>query len=418
MKNKIFFQISLLFFLSVSFAGTENGRFTVAAWGDSRSNHGSSFSEISGYLKNAKGKTVDVHFHNGDFTGDGDQKYWDRSWAWENVREACVKDYFFMCPSNHDDDGPYQAELADILPSNGSNVFYYHQSWDIPGSKRKVHLLACDPYYWDQPVEDQLAYFEEELKKANAKPEDWIFGLWHPPSYAPMSYKYPQPTADQQKFIEFMIPRGGDFVLNGHAHIYRRTHILAKDGSRAETVEGPFSSYTSPDSSSGMVHIINGRGGTFSNNEYETWENHVFAPRLTENDAVGLLTIMEIDDNTVYMRTVEIGNEYEEADTLDLWTWTRGAPMPTDTATPVIETLQQDLPFSVYTHEQSIRIDIPFDTKYDVDIIDLKGNLQKSFYGNERTQLLWETKTVSAGIYYLVIKATGQLFTKKITLVK
>ncbi|MBF0431004.1 MAG: hypothetical protein HQK83_06975 [Fibrobacteria bacterium] len=328
------FRIFYFCFLTVTaFSASENGKFTVAFWGDSRGNGGQATEEIAGYLVEEKGKTIDAHIQNGDFTYDGTSSDWVRAWGIKNIKEACVKDYFYMSTSNHDIGSSYQGEMADFLPSNGSNVFYYHKSWPIPGTLRKVHLLAFDLYY-KQDTDAQINYFKDKLK--DASPDDWILALWHSPSFNRMTYKNEQ-FGQKMDFVKYVASAetGGDFVLNGHAHVFVRSHVLDAEGNRVEISDSRH--HTSPDSSAGLVHIVNGRGGQFDYNENSPWENNVFQPDLGKTPD-GLVTLMEFDDNTVHLNTVKIGSDYLVFDTLDTWSWTRGAPMAlsSDTTAPVV----------------------------------------------------------------------------------
>ena len=87
---------------------------------------------------------------------------------------------------------------------------------------------------------------------------------------------------------------GGDFVLNGHAHVYRRSHVLDWQANLLESTGGPGSSHVSPKNSWGMVHIVNGRGGAFKSDPAGTdWYGNAFAPFLEEK--YGLVTLMTFD---------------------------------------------------------------------------------------------------------------------------
>jgi uncharacterized repeat protein (TIGR02543 family) len=298
-------------------------KFTVAFWGDSRSNGGNAFEEISGYLIAEKGKTVDVHWQNGDFTEGGSTTNWNNSWNIPNVREACAKDYFFMCTSNHDAGSAYQGELVDILPSNGTNCYYSMTSWDIPGSTRRVHLLLFDLYM--SGVQEQLDYFTPLL--AQVEPIDWIAAMWHAPSFNGMTYKTEEGQAGKDEFMQLLetAATGGDFILNGHAHQYRRTHVLDWNANVLESTQGPGTVHTSPANSWGLVHIVNGRGGVFSSDATGSgWPGNSYAPTLSNSD--GLITLMEFDDNQLIMRTIIIGDDYLEKGVQDTWTWIRGDP--------------------------------------------------------------------------------------------
>ncbi len=303
------------------------GQFTAALWGDSRSNADNAMEEIAGYLLAEKGKTIDVHWQNGDFTQSGSIPDWDSSWNIPNVREACVKDYFFMCTSNHDcgkHPENYQDQLGDILPSNGKNVYYSMTSWDIPGSHRKVHLLMFDNRYM-ATEQEQVDYFTARLSETN--PDDWIVAMWHFPSFNGMTYKNNE-GKEKDTYMQLLESEsvGGDFVLSGHAHVYRRSHVMDWDANVLETTGGAGTSHTSPAGSRGLVHIVNGRGGVFSTDTTgANWYGNAFAP--IEVDKYGLVTLMTFDDNTMHMRTIRIGDDYKELNELESWTWTRGEPM-------------------------------------------------------------------------------------------
>jgi hypothetical protein len=340
-RRMIMGKIVLLFFFSVLiFPLAAYGQFTAAFWGDCRSNTDNAFENICGYLINEKGETVDVHWQNGDFSHRGSHdsipyaRYtWDQSWAIKNVNEACTRDYLFMCTSNHDTgpNGLYSEYLDSILPSNGANCFYYYCEWPIPGTQRKVHLLAMDNYLSGI---DQMLYFSAILDTID--PEDWICCLFHEPVFTGMSYK-----DGNQGFRDYVIPmvadHGADFVLNGHAHVFRRSHVLNDNGSVTETTGGPGIIHISPEGSRGIVHIINGRGGIFSDDSTgEGWAGNAFAPTYTTPS--GLVTLMTFTEDTAYIKTIAVGSDYKESGVIDEFTWVRGRVGP-DTFPPYLKSL-------------------------------------------------------------------------------
>ncbi|MBF0433667.1 MAG: hypothetical protein HQK83_20475 [Fibrobacteria bacterium] len=502
---------SLFFWICSSvFSASENGKFTVAFWGDSRSNSGNAFSEISGHLIRERGKTIDVHWQNGDFTSKGGASDWATAWKFDNVREACVKDYFYMCTSNHDSDrDQYQANMADILPSNGTNVYYYYKSWPVPGSQRRVHLLSWDGYFSD--VTTQINYFKDKLKDVN--PDDWIMSLWHCPSFPYMTYKYHEIEGFHKlaDFMEYLAPVGGDMVFNGHAHVYVRTHVIAANGDLAETTGGTNTSHTSADTTKGFVHVVNGRGGVFGVRENDNnWGKNAFDPGLDNSEQIGLITFLQFDDNTIYLNTVRIGDDYDIIDTLDNWTWTRGPSMKlsNDSIAPVVTvnvlhtadntpqlsgtiddptaTITVDVASQQYTATNNgdgtwvlpdntinplgsetydvtvtavdtagnigtdistdelsgiedgklpgsaslasgaipvysdgnggIRINVPFDVAYSIDILDLQGKNAASFSGTRRGERHWNNPEKVSGVFYVVLHMAGTNFSRKILL--
>ncbi len=324
-KNKyLTLMVIMLFVVPFSVLGKQ----TVALWGDSYADGVKAFENICGYLIKYKNNPYVAHFQNGDFTAGGKSYNWDTAWKIKNVKEACVKDYFFMSTSNHDDGTEYQPQLKDILPSNGSNCYYYHAEWDIPGSQRKLHLFVLDGWM-GVSASEQMTYFKPILAKT--KPSDWMVLLYHQPTYPGMSYNDPADDI-RNNAIQIFQDAGADFAFTGHAHQYRRSHLLSgASGTKVQTMSSPGGSNVTSDETNGMIHIVNGRGGVFYGGTRDTgsdWYGNCYAPTLTTSDSIGLITTMEFDDNVVTLRTIKIGSNYEEVGVQDSWTWTRGEPMP------------------------------------------------------------------------------------------
>jgi hypothetical protein len=203
--------------------------------------------------------------------------------------------------------------------------------WDIPGGENRVHLFSLDHYFFNM---DQVLFYKAILDTID--PDDWICCLFHEPVYTGMTYK-----DGSQGFKDYVIPifadHGADFVLNGHAHVYRRSHVLNVDGTVAEQTGGPGTSHISSPDSSGIVHIVNGRGGIFSDDTIgETRSCNAFAPTYTTTE--GLVTLMEFTDTAAYIKTISIGDDYKQNAVIDEWTWTRGRIGP-DTASPFFKSI-------------------------------------------------------------------------------
>jgi hypothetical protein len=401
------------------------GKFTVAFWGDCRENQGKAFENICGYLIREQGKAVDVHWQNGDFSEGGYPDDFTASFAIKNAKEACIKDYFFMCTSNHDSYGtnkggypvsPYQTAFKDILPNtNGQNCFYFHKAWNIPGSTRRVHLLAYDSYFSNRYT--QADYFSAYLN--NVDPNDWICVLLHPPVYAPMTYKPDDRYKIRRDVLTPILQAGGDFVLNGHAHSYRRTHVLDIDGNVAEQTNGPGSEHISPDNSLGLVHIVNGRGGVFRNDtDGVGWEGNAFAPPLV--DQVGIITLMEFQDSSCRIRTVQIDSNYQEAGVIDEWTWTRASAGTTGLAGRKQRTVPELL-LSAFPNPVKGNIQVRTQRLARIFIYDLKGRCVKEFPPNRH--IIWsgkdrQGKVLSSGNYLIRAVFSNQQAEKMVTLIR
>jgi hypothetical protein len=390
-------------------------KFTVGFWGDCRSNSGNAFEEICGYLLAEKGTTVDVHWQNGDFTSGGSSGNWAASWGVTNARQACIKDYFFMCTSNHDaNEANFKSNMTSILPSNGQNCLYYHKVWDIPGSQRKLHLFSVDLYMSNST--EQIQYFAPLF--VNIDPDDWICGLWHAPTYGELTYKSTNSTA-RNTFAPLLSRYGGDFVLNGHAHVYRRTHVLNESGTVAEQTGGPGSSHVSPDSSEGLVHIVNGRGGVFSSSsDGSSWSGTAYGP--PQSGSVGLVTLMEFDDNKVNIQTINIGDNYKPNGVLDTWTWTRGTPRPAGIvkASANLGSIEK---LMAYPNPLFANVTIETSIPGMIAIYDIKGQCVANLVPGKK--VVWDGRNksgqlVPSGNYLIRVMAGNKILEKIVTLIR
>jgi hypothetical protein len=346
MLNRLF--LSCFFLAMTAFAGTQNGKFTVAFWGDCRDNGGNAEVNICGHILKNKGAIYDATWNDGDFTPGGTAAAWSTSLGRTNVSAvATVKDFYFMCNGNHDangNDAVYQSTMGSILPSNGANCYYYHKAWSLPNSSRKLHLCVS-AYELNVTTAAEQAYFNTAL--ADAGPNDWIVDLVHPPAWKDMTYKGDDPVGIAME--AYFRGKGGDLVLNGHAHVYCRTHVLSVNSSgRPVIVDTCKGSYRkTPDNIVGMIHIVNGRGGQFDANTNSGWAGHAFAPNL--NDQVGLVTKLEFDDNKVTITTIGVGGapNYDQVSVIEgPFTWERGPA----SSTPAAPRVACNAPTLMITH--------------------------------------------------------------------
>jgi hypothetical protein len=128
----------------------------------------------------------------------------------------------------------------------------------------------------------------------------------------------------RDSFIPFLLSKNADFVLNGHAHQYRRTHILDAAGKVAERTGTSGTRHTTSATNKGIVHIVNGRGGVFASDAAgSTWAGNAFAPTYSKQE--GLVTLMEFAGDSVKIKTITIGDDSKQSGVVDSWTWTRGA---------------------------------------------------------------------------------------------
>ena len=101
-----------------------------------------------------------------------------------------------------------------------------------------------------------------------------------------MTYK--KGLAESRPWLESLYRRGGDFVVNGHAHVYLRTKPLLPDG----TI----------DEKSGIVHVINGVGGATWKSAQPYVVQTAFTPTRKSFPAITFLTL---EDQTARLETID-----------------------------------------------------------------------------------------------------------------
>jgi hypothetical protein len=134
-------------------------------------------------------------------------------------------------------------------------------------------------------------------------PDDWIIGVWHNPAYA-LTYKETY-LSHCRGWLESLARHGGDFVFNGHAHIYLRTKPLLPDG----TV----------DEQNGIVHIINGTGGASWKDPAAMSPQVAFTPSVKSFPVVTFITF---EGRVATLRTVDARPE-KHLQVIDTYTLTR-----------------------------------------------------------------------------------------------
>ncbi len=272
-----------------------NKTVKIALWGDSRENLDNACENIAYILINDI-TDWDLLVHTGDFTSKGREEDWQRSLNYKGIDKLFIPGKFFMCTSNHDDNQETYDKYTDgILPVNAANNtthFYAHQMGN-------VHVIFCDAYFTDAAVMQN--WLNNYLEK-NVNQDDWLIGVWHPPSYGDLSYKSSY-LEKCQPWLESLHEYGGDFIFNGHAHVYVRSKPLLPDG----TV----------DYEKGMVHIINGTGGASWKPAQEYSEKTAFTP---DSESFASITFVTLDKNTAVIQTIDArpGNNLA---VIDEWTW-------------------------------------------------------------------------------------------------
>lgn len=275
-------------------------RIKIAVWGDSRENLDNACEDIASILLTDI-TDWDIQVHTGDFTHKGSETDWQRTLRYKGVDKLFVRDRILLCTSNHDAGSSdsrksWDKHTAGVLPVNTMDSTTHFYAW----KKGNVHVVCCDGFFTDANVMQQ--WLDEYLK--NIPEEDWLIGVWHNPSYSDISYKEGY-GATSIPWLKSLARRGGDFVLNGHAHLYVRTKPLLPDG----TING----------AQGMVHIINGTGGA-------TWKDPALPnPKIAFTPSIKsfpCITFITFEGHSATVQTVD-ARPGSKLRVIDEWKWTK-----------------------------------------------------------------------------------------------
>ena len=285
--NHFRFAAFFIFILFTTVDARAQEKVTIALWGDSRENLDHACEQIAQVLEHQI-TDWDVQVHCGDFTHSGSEADWQKTLAIPGIKELFVPGKFLLCTSNHDagrvSGDPmairkaFDMHTRGVLPINDADGTTHFYAWH----KGNVHIVFLDAYFSDSTtVQRWLDKYLEHVKKS-----DWLIGVWHNPAYA-MTYKEAY-RAHCRGWLESLAHHGGDFVFNGHAHLYLRTKPLLPDG----TV----------DEKNGIIHIINGTGGASWKDPTPMGPQIAFTPSVK---SFPVITFISFEGRTAQLRTVD-----------------------------------------------------------------------------------------------------------------
>ncbi len=189
--------------------------FQFCAYGDSRDWH-VFHSEIIAHME-----TCDPMFvtNSGDMVGDGDvDSDWDTYFELLcETDDLNCKVPFFYAMGNHDDESPYFYD-AVCLPQNPSGTEEY-SSFDWG----RIHFVSINSEIDYSVTSNQYEFLSNDLAAADANPNyDFVIGLVHRPFY---SSGYHGREEDMAVVLEpLLIANHVDIVIQGHDHMYERSH--------------------------------------------------------------------------------------------------------------------------------------------------------------------------------------------------
>ena len=275
-------------------------KFKIALWGDSRENLDHACEQIADVLLN-KITDWDIQVHTGDFTHHGAREDWERTLGFKGVRQLFQKGRILLSTSNHDAEDPADRAIWDeytkgVLPTNPVD----HSTHFYGFRRGNVRIAVCDSYFTDSLTMQN--WLDDFLK--DARPSDWLIGVWHNVSYGDLTYKETYlPKCGE--WIRSLQRHGGDFILNGHAHVYVRTKPLAPDGTL--------------DEKSGLVTIINGTGGASWKEPVTPREKIAYTP---SERSFPTITFLTFSGDSANVRTVDVRPE-SNLKVIDEWGWKR-----------------------------------------------------------------------------------------------
>ncbi len=279
-------------------------KVTVALWGDSRENLDQACENIASILLHEI-TDWDVQVHTGDFTSNGTEEDWRRSLCYGEIKDLFVAGKFLLCTSNHDTDqvprdthskrATWDKYTRGVLPINDQDGTTHFYAWH----KGNVHIVFCDRFLTDSTT--MQLWLDRYLEQV--KPEEWLIAVWHNPVFD-VTYK-PASLPACGPWLESLAKHGGDFIFNGHAHLYLRTKTLLPDGTF--------------DEAKGMAHIINGTGGASWKDPTPMGPQIAFTP---SERSFPCITFVTFEGNTAKVRTVD-ARPGKNLETIDSWTWTK-----------------------------------------------------------------------------------------------
>ncbi len=157
--------------------------------------------------------------NSGDMIEDGeDTDDWDEYFSelceWHNIAQSVP---YFYAMGNHDDESPYFYD-AVTLPHNPSGTEEY-ASWDWG----RLHFVAINSEIDYSTTSPQYEFLSADLATASENPDyDFIIALVHRPFYSSGYHGREEDMADALE--PMLIASGVDLVIQGHDHMYERTH--------------------------------------------------------------------------------------------------------------------------------------------------------------------------------------------------
>ena len=182
----------------------------------------------------------------------------------------------YPSPGNHDYMKAKRARRKhntayfNIFPSP-QNIPYY--SVDIGN----VHLVSLDSYGKDRDgsrLRDttgiQAQWLKKDLEAYSRSGQQWLIFIWHHPPYSMGTYntdKEGELRLLRKRLLPIIERYGADVVLNGHSHVYERSHLISGHYGRQEHFDSALHVQAMPQGSTyvkkdkGTLYVVAGSAG-------------------------------------------------------------------------------------------------------------------------------------------------------------
>jgi predicted phosphodiesterase len=189
-----------------------NTTFTLAAYGDTRTNHNAHVS----VLRQMSLHQPRIILNSGDLVSRNTVANWDAYFA-----DICDSTHvgqtipMYASPGNHESGQMYYDNL--FLPSNNPQKTEAYYSFDYGN----IHIISVNTEIDYKKGSEQYQWLEQDLQSPAAQAATFKIVYWHRPPYSSSNHGSDMPA--RTVFCPLMESHGVDIVFNGHDHAYERT---------------------------------------------------------------------------------------------------------------------------------------------------------------------------------------------------
>ncbi len=317
---------------------------------------------------------------------------------------------------------PTAAEAGGL--ASGIEAYY---SFDFAN----VHFVCLDSQGSDRsPSGPMLTWLEQDLA---ATAQDWIIAYWHHPPYSKGSHNSDtefQLVEMRQNALPILEAGGVDLVLTGHSHSYERSFLLDSHygvsstlvdsmkvdaGDGRPTGDGAYQKPTlGPGANEGAVYAVAGSSSLTSGGPL----NHPVM--ITSQNRLGSL-VLDVESNVLEGTFIDTtGTAY------DSFTMIKGTPPSGVSRPPAANLRLSSRPNPFATHTQLDYV-VPASGRVEVRVYDVRGRRVRTLLDRHESaggnRVTWDGRddrghTVAQGVYFAVLKVSGQKRTQRLVVLR